>query len=388
MQLSRHCRLAKWLLLFAWLALIAFGSPLNTILEPEGLAARPKSDRTSRPPGTMLNANDNVRYNAKKHNLDEGSNGLTFKQATGLGYEYIAPVEIAVKSLDFFYEAIVLKASGAWRNLPQEKTLTFTDGNLALSLLSDAPIPWNFVIHFANTMAHATEPGVTTTYNIISQDAMLSASVAIALRVIDHATGFEGRSQSSRKFEGVKLYTDYSFPSLRTKLRVKKQQEFQLASRSRSVSVSSTKARESPVLSLEPRTPPLSTVSKVFRLQKFHVTAIITPITLVASYLEDFYDLIALKVETGFWNSVPPMHSLVLKRWNYQLKFFCYAAPVPWDFIQEVAIDMSEWAAKGFTAQFDAVYKAVDQFGKEIFVSVAMEFMNNGDDSQDDAVLT
>ena len=387
MQLSRHCRLAKWLLLFAWAALIAFGSPLHTILEPEGLAARLKEDQTSQLPRTVLNANDNVRYNAKKHILDEGSNGLTFIQATGLGYEYKVPVEIAAKSLNFFYEAIVLKASGAWRNLPPEKTLIFTTGNLALSLLSDAPIPWNFVIYFANTMVHATELGVTTTYNTITQDAMLSASVAIALRVIDHATGLEASSQSSRKFEAVKLYTDYSYPSLRTKLRVRKHQEFQSALRSRSASISSIKANEPPVLSVEPRTPPLSTVSKIFRLQKFHVTAIITPVVLVANYLEDFYDLIALKIETGFWNSVPPLHSLVLKRWNYQLKFFCYAAPVPWDFIQEVAIEMSEWAAKGFTAQFDAVYKAVDEFGKEIFVSVAMEFINNGDDNMDDAVL-
>lgn len=382
MQLSRHLRLAPRLLLFAWTALIAFGSPLHTILEPEELAARPKLDRTSQLPRTMLNANDNIRHNAKRLNLEKRSNGLTLIHATSL--RYIIPVEIAAQSLDFFYETIALKASGTWRNLPPERALTITIGNLVLSLLSDAPISWDFVTHFADTMVHATELGYTNTYDIMSQDPMLSASVAITLRVIDHATGLEARSRNTRKLEVVKLY---SYSSLHTGPRIRREHEYQSVLRSRSVSVSSIKSHKPPALSVKPRTPPLSTASKSFTLEKFHVTAIITPVMIAAQYLEDFYDLIALKIETGFWNSVEPMHSLVLTRWNYRLKFFCYAAPIPWDFIQEVAIDMSEWAARGFTAEYDAVYKAVDQFGKEIFVSVALDFIMNGEGSKDDPIL-
>ena len=383
MQLSRHLGLAEWPFLFASTALTAFGNPLHTILEPEELAARPRLDRTSQLPPTMRNDNDYIHHNAMRHNLEQRSTGLDFVQATSL--RYIVPAEIATQSLHFFYEAIALKASGAWKSLPPERTLTITVGGLVLSLLSDAPIPWDFVTHFADTMVYATELGVTTTYNNLHRRPMLSASVTIALRVNEHATGLEVRSQSIPILEVVKPHDDYSYASLHTGLRVRKQEAHQAVLTSRSVSLSSTEASEPLALKVKPRTPPLSTLLKGFRLEKFHVTAIITPVLAAAQFLEDFYDLIALKVETGFWNSVPPRHSLALTRWNYRLKFFCYAAPVPWEFIQEVAIDMSEWAAKGFTAQYDAVYKAVDQFGKEIFVSVALDFLN-GNDIKDDTI--
>ncbi|KAL8790747.1 MAG: hypothetical protein Q9195_006225 [Heterodermia aff. obscurata] len=193
-------------------------------------------------------------------------------------------------------------------------------------------------------------------------------------------------SQFSQTIEAVKPRNDHSPASLQTGFRIRKQEKYQTVSTSRSVSLSSTKASKLPARNFKPRTPPLSIIPKVFTLEKFHVTATLTPVLWAARFLEDFYDLIALKVETGVWNSVPPVHSLVLTRWNYRLKFFCYAAPIPWDFIQEVAIEMSEWAAKGFTAQYDAVYKAVDQFGKEIFVSVALDFVIG--DKKDDATLT
>ena len=381
MQLSRHLRPAEWLFFIAWLALITFGYPLHVNLEPEELAARPALDRTHLSP-TMLNANDNIPHNAMRHNLQKRRNRLNFIQFTRL--RYILPVGITAQSLKFFYEAIALKASGALRNLLPERALAIIIENPVLGLLFDGPIPWDLVTHFADTIVHA---GITTTYDNMYMDQMLSASVAIALRVIHDATGLEVKSQRTRILETVKPHKDQLCAPLRTGLRIRKKAESQSNLTSRSVSLSSTKASKSPTLNVKPRTPPLSTALKGFKMEKFHVTAIITPVMTAAQFLEDFYDLIALKIETGFWNNVPPLHSLVLTRWDYQLKFFCYAAPIPWDFIQEVAIDMSEWAAKGFTAQFDAVYKAVDQFGKEIFVSVALEFMK-GDDNRDGGIST
>ena len=383
MQPFRLLGLVEWLFLFASTALTAFGNPLHTIFEPEELAARPKLDRTSQRPPTMRDADAYIHHNAMSPNLEKKSNGLNSVQATSL--KYVVPAGIAPQSLHFFYEAIALKASGAWKTLPPERTLTITVGNLVLSLLSDAPISWDLVTHFADTMVYATEQGATITYNVLYRGPMLSASIAIALRVNDHASGLEARSQNIPILEVVKPHDDYSYASLHTELRVRQQEAHQAVLTSRSVPLSSTEASEPLALKVKPRTPPLSTLLKGFRLEKFHATAIMTPVLAAAPFLEDFYDMIALKVETGFWNSVPPRHSLALTRWNYRLKFFCYAAPVPWEFIQEVAIDMSEWAAKGFTAQYDAVYKAVDQFGKEIFVSVALDFLN-GNDIKDDTI--
>ena len=351
---------------------MTFGDPFEPLysnLELEALVARPRLDQTSHLPRTMLHANGRILHNATRHNLKKRSNELDCIQFTRL--RYIVPAEIAAQSLDFFYETVALKASGAWRNLPPESALTITGGNLVLSLLSDAPISWDFVTHFADMMVHATELGVTSTYNIMYQDQKLSASVAIALRVIHHVTRLEARSRSTRILEAVKPDNDHPYTSLHSGLRVRKQEGYQAILTSRSASPSSTKASTPSALKIKPRTPPLSTALKSFKMEKFHVGAVMTPVMTAALLLEDFYDLIALKIETGFWKSIAPVHSLVLTRWNYQLKFFCYAAPIPWNFIQEVAIDMSEWAAKGFTPQFDAVYKAVDQFGKEIFISVA-----------------
>lgn len=363
--------------------MIAFGNPLPRILEPEELAARPKLDRNIQISCTTPNANDNSHYDARRFNLERRSYGLDSIQVRSL--RCIVPVEIAAQSLNFFYEAIALKASRAWRNSPPERALTITVGNMVLSLLSDAPIPWDFVIYFADSKLHATKLGATNTYNIIYQGPRLISSVAITLRVIDHITSPEARFPSTQVLEAAEAHKDHLFADLRTGLRVRKQKEYQAVLTSRSLSLPSNKAAKPPALNIKPRTPPLITASESFKLERFHVTAIITPVITAARFLEDFYDLIALKVETGVWKGVPPLHSLALTRWDYRLKFFCYAAPIPWDFIQEVAIEMSEWAAKGFTAQYDAVYKAVDQFGKEIFVSVALEFMDgkiNKDDTK------
>lgn len=156
------------------------------------------------------------------------------------------------------------------------------------------------------------------------------------------------------------------------KIRGEPQLQRQL-SHSRSYTQSVTKRARSPRISPKKRT--LTKPATAFALQVFRATGLITPVELAARYLEDFYDIIALKVETGFWGSVPPMHNLVLKRWNYELTFFCYSAPVPWEFIQEVALEMSSWAERGFTAEFDALYMAVDNLGKEIFVSVVMKLV-------------
>ena len=108
---------------------------------------------------------------------------------------------------------------------------------------------------------------------------------------------------------------------------------------------------------------------------KFQSTAMIIPVAIAKVYLQDFYDIIALKVETGFYDKIPPLHNFSLTRFGYKLSFFCYAAPIPWDFVQEVAIDMSQWAEKGFTTQFSSTYKALDSLGQEVFISVALELL-------------
>ena len=113
---------------------------------------------------------------------------------------------------------------------------------------------------------------------------------------------------------------------------------------------------------------------------KFQHSAMITPVTLAASYLMDFYEMIATKIETNHWDAEEASHYVTFQRWNFELSFFCYAEAVPWDFIQDFVINMADYAAKGFTS---AAYKARFQANNalaDVFVDVWLRM--TGDSSR------
>lgn len=372
MLILQNYTLFKLVLFISLFAPNSTGNPLPPSPLVRDVASRSLIDSAAQFPGNVLNADDALQH-PRIRQLEQRTNGLKLTYAYHV--RSIVPIEIAAQSLVYFYNSISVKALGAWENLPPTKYVGINFGNLVLSMTSNDPIPWNFVIRFVNKMIRATRLGFTGTYEIMYEDQSTNTVVCILLRVFDHKTGLETRSSATPTLEGFTIQIERSNPNLRDPIDrppTGNQQLHRQRSNPRSYTQAVTKRAAPPKTSLKKRTPKPTTV---YALQVFRARALILPVALVAGLLEDFYDIVALKVETGFWGSIPPLHSLVLKRWNYELTFFCYTAPVPWNFVQEVALEMSSWASKGFTAEFDALYSAIDSLGKELFVSVTMRLV-------------
>ena len=297
----------------------------------------------------------------------------------------IVPAELAAQSLVAFYSALWACATQEWIGLPPKETFLIGMGNLVLSMTSNAAIPWDFVAGFADKMMGATILGFVGTYDIQYLNQWGTHAVVASLRVNDDMqTPVVKRSEvltdfSSPKRKGIVSHAGYTLiqrssdgqfapavdpTSLPRSLEDQQVQRLSIsaiaANRKRSAA---TKARG--LEGISPR--------NVFLPENFKFVSLLTPMAMWAGKLESFYDLIALKVETGVYAHIPPMHNLKFTRWNCELSFFSYEAPVPWDFIQNVAIAMSEYAVKGFTPMYEMSYKAVNSVGKEIFVTVVMK---------------
>ena len=92
-----------------------------------------------------------------------------------------------------------------------------------------------------------------------------------------------------------------------------------------------------------------------FQLEtKFYKTfTTIVPAELAASYINDFLDIIALRIETGVWGHEPPAKHRVIHMWDFELSFCSLNTAVPWDFIQAYVLEMADDIKKGFVGTFD-----------------------------------
>ena len=79
----------------------------------------------------------------------------------------------------------------------------------------------------------------------------------------------------------------------------------------------------------------------------------IVPGRLAALYITDFLDIVALRIETGFWGHEPPAKHRVIHMWDFELSFYSLNTAVPWDFIQAYVIEMADEIARGFVGTFD-----------------------------------
>ena len=86
---------------------------------------------------------------------------------------------------------------------------------------------------------------------------------------------------------------------------------------------------------------------------RFTNFGMIVPVVLAASYIQDFFGIIALRIETGFWANEPPSSYRIFSMWNFELSFISAGTTIPWDFIQEYVIDKSSDVCKGFTGVFE-----------------------------------
>ncbi|KAL8787184.1 MAG: hypothetical protein Q9195_007875 [Heterodermia aff. obscurata] len=100
---------------------------------------------------------------------------------------------------------------------------------------------------------------------------------------------------------------------------------------------------------------PASAALGSFKLETKVFTAFstIVPAELAASYITDFLDIIALRIETGFWSHEPLVKYRVIHMWDFELSFYSLNTVIPWDFIQAYVIDLSDYVGRGFVGTFD-----------------------------------
>ncbi len=110
-----------------------------------------------------------------------------------------------------------------------------------------------------------------------------------------------------------------------------------------------------PTPPLRPRAPnPSSSMSPGIRIASFVQTTALVPGALAASKLEDFYTIIATKIETGYFADWPPSKTVAFWRWDFELIFSSDKINVPLSFVQAFAIDMAEWSSRQFTGFYEA----------------------------------
>lgn len=82
----------------------------------------------------------------------------------------------------------------------------------------------------------------------------------------------------------------------------------------------------------------------------------VTPVPAAALHFEDFYTSVAGKSAVSALLDPGNRVSFTLSR--FRLEFFSKVKGVlTWGFVTMFTLQMAEWAAKGFTASYDAVYR-------------------------------
>ena len=77
--------------------------------------------------------------------------------------------------------------------------------------------------------------------------------------------------------------------------------------------------------------------------------AVIVPAAIAAIYIEDFFNTIALRIETGYWADSAPSNYRVIRMWDFELTFYSLNSMIPWDFVQEYVLHTLDYVSNGFT---------------------------------------
>ncbi|KAL8923088.1 MAG: hypothetical protein Q9208_004772 [Pyrenodesmia sp. 3 TL-2023] len=79
---------------------------------------------------------------------------------------------------------------------------------------------------------------------------------------------------------------------------------------------------------------------------------LIVPVVRAAEWMTHFFELVAQRIELGYWAHEPPSHRLLIQIWDFELEFYSTMAVVPWNFVQGYALEMLGDVARGFTGVY------------------------------------
>ncbi|KAL6713810.1 hypothetical protein ACLMJK_008302 [Lecanora helva] len=229
-----------------------------------------------------------------------------------------------------------------WPNVYRPSALfTVTQGQFQLTVsCMGASVPWSIVTSLARKLSLLTGSQFPSIFDAYYMDTSTSIPLWISFRVI----GTEAASAiSSRPRVSIPHRRELAPPATP-------------ASSKRSII---PRANDNPVL----------------HLTKFKKTLVLLPTALAVSRFEDFYDVIALKIETGQFSNWLPSKQILLQMWDWELEITCDKMSIPWTFVQAWAIYMSHMSSQQFTGFYEAVVRGDGPLNGLVFL-VRMQTKN------------
>jgi len=131
---------------------------------------------------------------AQQNKLDPRG-GLAFQHAFDIGNGWnmyysswpaaILPVQPAAWALVNLYMSIVLQAKAAWKRGPPQHSYTMSFGKILIVMVCpQKPIPWQFVVNFAEKLLSITEGGWTGVYSVMLSQAATDVSIVVELKIL------------------------------------------------------------------------------------------------------------------------------------------------------------------------------------------------------------
>ncbi len=222
----------------------------------------------------------------------------------------ILPLSLSAPHLKAFFDAIAAEASSAWTSRPEAALLTVSQGSFQLTVSClGARIPWPMLVFASRQFSTLATRSWASTFDAFFEAPGSGITVAFSLRLLE----------SPADPSALAL----SLPTKRTPS------------------------------SLLPRSP-VNPFSTQLHVARFIQTVALVPTALAAVQFEDFYNILALMIETGQMANRPPARRIVYTNWDFELTFSSATMTVPWSFVQAFAIDMAAWSSRQFSGFYEA----------------------------------
>ncbi len=250
-------------------------------------------------------------------------------------YSVIVPATIAAVQLRVFFDAVAWEATHHWPTTRERSALfTITQGQFQLTMSClGGEIPWPVLASAARRFSLLATHLFVYTFDAYYMDVGTFKTVAVSLRLLgDH---FIPRTRGLQPLpKGL----------------------HRRGSPSEELSISSK------------RTTPLPNGPIYLSMTKFRTFTALLPTALAIAKLEDFYNLIALKIMTGEFAQLAPAKMMILGQWDFELIISCDKMNVPWSFVEAFCVDMAAASARMFTGFYEATVRGEGPLSGLVFL--------------------
>lgn len=250
-------------------------------------------------------------------------------------YNVIVPTTIAAVQLRAFFDAVAWEAIHSWPTTWEHSALfTITQGQfqLTMSCLGEA-IPWPVLASAARRFSLLATHLFVYTFDAYYMDIGTSRTVAVSLRLLGDQ--FRARTRDLQPLP--KALHRRGTPS-------------------EELSISSKRTPQSPNSPI------------YLSMTKFRTFTALLPTALTIAKLEDFYNLIALKIMTGQFAQLAPAKMMILGQWDFELIISCNKMNVPLSFVEAFCVDMAAASARMFTGFYEATVRGEGPLSGLVFL--------------------